>query len=451
MAISKILWMILKSDLYKSYLNQKKIREMPLDYIQKIQWKRLKELLEYSYKNSSFYHDLFKSVNLTPKDIVYYKDFSKLPFTSKKILKNNFNNVKVIGKDEKDYIVSYTSGSTGEPFSFLIDKQQESINTLAAFMLNKKHAGINPFEKNNEIMIKFEPVNEVSDLINTTTTGIYNRVKNLFISEIYGVNSLKINKNNTKEIYDFINFNNISGIYGYSSNVFSLAKHLREFDKEQHLKYVILIAEGILSQQKEFISNTFHCPVFMDYGASECMRMGFECKKCGGYHIDLYNYYFEFLDKNEEPCSAKESADIVVTNLNNYVFPLIRYKIGDQCIIGDEKNGHCENNYPVVSEIIGRRSEIIHLNNDKEIPLLSFDLFFEYLYQSIMQYQLIFYEDEKRLIVKIIPQDTPKKINLEKIKDEFLKLIGTNIKVTFEVVDSIPVGENGKTKSLIIK
>ena len=90
----------------------------------------------------------------------------------------------------------------------------------------------------------------------------------------------------------------------------------------------------------------------MDYGASECMRMGFECKYYTGYHMDIYNYYFEYLN-NGVPVKKDESAEIIVTNLNNYVFPFIRYRLGDEAILSDQ-TCECGLHFPLVKKINGR-------------------------------------------------------------------------------------------------
>ena len=88
--LTKLLWPIFKPEIYRNYIKQKKIRKLPLIKIQKIQWNRLKEILEFVYEHSDFYHECFKSLNLTPLDIKSYTDFTQLPIVDKKILKKNY-------------------------------------------------------------------------------------------------------------------------------------------------------------------------------------------------------------------------------------------------------------------------------------------------------------------------------------------------------------------------
>jgi len=439
-----------KSEIYQSYLKQKEIRKLSIDEIQKIQWNRLKELLEYVYNCSEFYREIFNSLNIKPQDIKSYDDFVKLPIVNKKFLKDNYDKIKVKTASDKDYVVSYTSGSTGEPFSFLLDKKREEPQTFAAFMLNKENIGINPFKKYNELMIKAQPINEILDLYKPKKRGITNRLKYSVISETFGISSPNIKKENVLAINSIIKNYDIKTIYGYSSNIFYLAKLFDMQNIELNLKYVITIAEGLLKQQKKFISDTFKCPVYMDYGASECMRMGFECSKHDGYHMDIYNYYFEYLDDNYQPCKPGENANIVVTNLNNYIFPLVRYHIGDQCIAPNE-NSSCDLNYPVVSKITGRKSDIIKTPLNDEISLSNFAVFFEYLHEKITQYQLIVDEKARQIIIKIVPTQKFEQELVKEIKDQILKLISNSMNIKIELVEKIPFEKHGKTKTLIFK
>ena len=446
----KSLYKTFEGGSYHNYLKQKRIRKLKLVEIQKIQWSKLKELLEFVYNSSVFYHNNFKSIGLTPQDIKTYEDFSKLPIVNKQILKKNYKEIITKGSNEKDYYTSYTSGSTGEPFSFLIDKKREDPSTGVAFMLNMENIGIDPFEKMNKLMIKAEPVNVIKDLNKPNKQTLVHRLKYKFFSETFGIRSTDIKKENIKAIYSIIKKNNIEIIYGYSSNIFYLAKLLKTHNLEVKLKYVILIAEGILKQQKDLIKNTFHCPVFMDYGASECMRMGFECNQHNGYHMDLYNYYFEYLDDNGKPVKTGDNANIIVTNLNNYIFPLIRYNVGDQGIISKEICT-CGVNYPLVSQITGRQADIIKTPSGDELSLSNISVLFEYLYEYITNYQVILDKKTNTIIIKIIPAKDIKPDIIKETKEQISKLINHSMDIKIELVEKIPFEEHGKTKTLIIK
>jgi phenylacetate-CoA ligase len=56
----------------------------------KIQEKRLKALINHAYHDVPFYHDLFDSEGIKPKDINCVKDLQKIPILTKEIVRKNY-------------------------------------------------------------------------------------------------------------------------------------------------------------------------------------------------------------------------------------------------------------------------------------------------------------------------------------------------------------------------
>jgi phenylacetate-CoA ligase len=439
-----------KKQHYKSYTIQKKIRGLPLDEIKKIQWKRLKELLNYAYNNCDYYRDYFESVNLAPEDIKTPSDMLKLPITEKKDYIKNFNRIISKNKTKDDYFVVTTSGSTGEPFMFYSDKKIEGINTVMAYVLNMESMGIKPFEKYNELKILFKPVNEITDFKKKIKKNLKERFVYLFYPESFRIRGYKITKENTPYLAELIKENNIVGIYGIASSILNLAQFIKD-ENTLKLKYIITMGEEILDYQRDYISKIFNCPVFMDYGSSECMRIGFECKDQDGFHMDIYNYYLEYIeDKNIS--KNEKSYDLIATNLNNFVFPFIRYKTGDGVILTD-KTCKCGNNLPMVKKIIGKN--IIGFTTPNGYRLSSVDLsaFFEHFHkhtQAVRQFQVI-QKDDKTMIIKIIPTEIYNEKVKKDIENKMSDLIEGSMKIEVIPVEKIKLEKSGKTKVLVLK
>ncbi len=445
---SKYVWFIMKKNIYNEYVKQKKIRDFSFEEIKNMQWKRLKDLLIFSNSHSLFYQKTFQSIGLEPEDIHSYDDFSKIPIINKKVLRNNYHKILVGGNCERDYCPSTTSGTTGEPFTFLIDKKNEIPRTYASFMINKENIGIDPFKKYNELIIKIKPPKDIKTFGSEFKYSFLHHLKYSFFSEPIGLKSLDVKKDKVEAIHSLITDKNIAGLYGYSSNIIALAKYFKIMNISIKMKYIILIAEGILKQQKQLISDVFHCPVYMDYGASECMRMGFECRQHKGYHMDIYNYFFEYLDDDGCPCNPGEIANIVVTNLNNRVFPLIRYSIGDQCIVTDKKCT-CASNFPLVSQIIGRKSDILRTSNNEEIPMLNLRALLQKFYMYITQYQFKVNRGERTILLQIIPTSKIPKEIIEELGKQLSDFVCHSMKINIEFVNEIQFEKTGKTPEIV--
>ena len=439
-----------KRKYYKSYITQKKIRQLPLEDIKKIQWKRLKDLLNFVYENNDFYNEYFESVNLTPDSIRKPSDMLRLPITEKQDYIKNFNKIITRNVSKKDYAIATTSGSTGQPFKHYVDINKEEIITHAAFMLNMECMGIKPFEKNNELIIIFRPRKEITDFQNIELKKLKDKIIYSFLPESFSIRGYMITKENTPYLIDLIKNNNIKGIYGISSSILNLAQFI-DNKNILKLKYVITMGEELLEYQRQYISNIFNCPVFADYGSSECMRMGSECKYQNGFHMDIYNYYFEYL-KDKKNYGATDHYDLVVTNLNNYVFPFIRYRTSDAVMISDEPCS-CGNHLPMVKKIFGKSIVGIITPDGHRFSSVDFAAFFEHYHkhtQAVRQFQII-QKDEKSLIIKIVPT----KIYSEKIEKDIefkmTNLVGESMKIFVVCVESLKLSKSGKIKVLVLK
>jgi hypothetical protein len=207
--IIKNYWKFFKRNYYKSYLVQKEIRKLPLSEIKKIQWKRLKKLLDYAYENNEFYKEYFESVNLEPRDIQKPEDLLKLPITEKKNYRQHFDKIISKNLNKKDYVITTTSGSTGEPFTHYMDPIRDEPNTHMAFILNKESMGIKPFEKYNELRVHFKPPNEIKNLKEKIKKSWTYRLRYTFFPELFGVRGYTITQENSEDILRIIRENKI--------------------------------------------------------------------------------------------------------------------------------------------------------------------------------------------------------------------------------------------------
>lgn len=91
------------------------------------------------------------------------------------------------------------------------------------------------------------------------------------------------------------------------------------------------------------------------YGASEFLAMGWECAH-GRMHLNADWVVLEPVDERYRPVPPGQPAcSVLLTNLANTVQPLIRYDLGDQVAVHDERCS-CGSPLPVI-EVQGRRDD----------------------------------------------------------------------------------------------
>jgi phenylacetate-CoA ligase len=97
-----------------TYWNRK-VETMPAQEIKKHQLKMLKGLVKYCYENSAFYKRKLDGVGLKPDSVSSLDEITKIPFTVKNDLKDNYPYGMVAAKPDEIVEIHASSGTTGNP------------------------------------------------------------------------------------------------------------------------------------------------------------------------------------------------------------------------------------------------------------------------------------------------------------------------------------------------
>ncbi len=107
------------------------------------------------------------------------------------------------------------------------------------------------------------------------------------------------------------------------------------------------------------IERAFGCPLTNEYGASECMSIGFGCRE-GWLHVNADWVLLEPVDRDYCPTPPGEASyTVLLSNLSNRVQPIIRYDLGDS-IIAKPEPCPCGNPLPA-SRVEGRRDDVVSI------------------------------------------------------------------------------------------
>jgi phenylacetate-CoA ligase len=293
--------------------------------LEKLQEIRLRKLVCYTYKYVPFYHNFFRLNRIKPKDIKTINDLKKLPIIRKEEIRKNLKSF--VSTKLKKYAIRKTSGTTGPPLTIFCDKRFEDywISLYARALLN---VGYKPWEKIAYISSE------------SPTTKFYNYfgfMRKCFLSrDLPEMEQLrKIKEEKAKVI--------ISSV----SDAMRLSSKIMETDFSLNPKFIVVGAEKLTGKSRKKIENAFNTTVYEWYGATEFMYIAWECKE-HSLHINE-DCIIEFLKGNED-VSSGERGRIIITCLENYAMPLIRYEIGDTAIPVYERC-KCGRNLPIMKHI----------------------------------------------------------------------------------------------------
>lgn len=318
----------------------------PIEKIRGWQFRRLSRLLEHSYRNVPFYRELWKKNNVSPEDIRCLDDIKKLPLITREDIKKHGNMFFSRTAKRRQTIVRETSGSSGKAV-----KVYHDCNTFSATLAKYHYTfGVVGYDGKCAMMQAPLRYREPYLLSNKRPYGTFYSplTKSLVCSP--GIFNQEVFKNYANLIKRL----NVRHFIGFPSTCFALARHAKDMKPGIKLDTASLAGESLLYPHRRFIEKTLGCEAFQSYGAKENGIIATECKKHKGMHI------FPFTLAEIKNKGLKGEGEIVITNLTNYAFPLIRYDLGDITSI-TEKECQCGRTFPRVMNLKGKANECIML------------------------------------------------------------------------------------------
>ena len=177
------------------------------------------------------------------------------------------------------------------------------------------------------------------------------------------------------------------------------------------------------------------------YSSEEFGYVAIECPEGGHYHLMSEAVLVEVVDDQGRACSEGEIGRLLITDLQNYATPLLRYDIGDHAEVGGPCP--CGRGLPTLRRILGRtRNMVVRPDGTTSWPITGFKKFRDLA--PVVQYQLV--QDsltsiEVRLVVET-PLDAEQEQRLAAHIQDFL---GWPFETRFRYFEGrLPAGPTGK-------
>ena len=288
---------------------------------------KLKRILGWAYSNSPFYHDKFDEAGLRPEDIKNLNDLRKIPLTSKTewLAAQGPSQIefgKTVAVEELE-VVRYhqTSGTTGTPVRLGFSHRDWNWwlecwgYGLAACNLTAEDRVLVCFPFN--LFVGWWGGQDAARLLR---------------SRVYSGGGMS-----TLQRLQLIRDHEITVLMGSPSYLLQLAfvaqKELGRLPRDLQVGKLVCGAEpgGSIPATRRRLEEAWGAEVFDHLGASEVGPWGYECSvHPGGVHICESFFLMEFLDpETYEPTQPGQLSRAVVTSLEKYTQPVIRFDLKD--------------------------------------------------------------------------------------------------------------------------
>lgn len=334
-----------------------RIERMPVDDLHELQGKRLRSLVRYVHDHSSFYRQRFREAGVEPDDIKKLSDVTKLPFTLKIDLRNTYPTGMFCLPE--NWVVRYhvSSGTTGKPT--VVGYTQGDIDMWTESLARAL----------TSVGLCREDVIQVSYGYGLFTGGLGLH----YGAERIGATVLPTGAGNTErqiELMQDLGTTAIACTPSYFLHMNEVAQKMGvSIRDDTKLKAGIFGAEPWSDETRKRIEESTGIKAYDIYGTSEMSGPLFtECHLQNGIHIWADLFLLEVIDpETGEQVENGERGELVVTTLDKWAFPLIRYRIGDITILNNELC-ECGRTHPRIMRILGRTDDMIVVRGINVFP-----------------------------------------------------------------------------------
>ncbi|MEM3138763.1 MAG: phenylacetate--CoA ligase [Archaeoglobaceae archaeon] len=333
------------------------IERLPVKELERIQEKKLKNLVRNAYEYSPFYKRRFRELGIHPTDIQSLKDLKKLPFTKKQDLRDNYPFGMFAVPLSQIVRFHASSGTTGKPtlVGYTEDDIRVWVESLCRGLIS---CGVT----NEDIM-------QIAYGYGLFTGGLGFH----YAAEKIGATALPVSAGNTERQINLMKDLGVTVIACTPSYMLYMTefaeKKMNTSLRETKLRMGIFGAEPWSEETRKRIEDKTGIVAYDVYGTSELSGPLFtECIERNGLHVWADHFLIEVIDpESGEQVGEGEKGELVVTTLSKEAMPLIRWRTGDITILETEKC-NCGRTHPRIMRILGRSDDILIVRGVNVFP-----------------------------------------------------------------------------------
>ena len=425
----------------------KNIECMERESLEALQSERLVKQIKRVYERVPLFKKRMDDLNLKPSDIKSIKDLSKLPFSNKQDLRDNYPYGLFAEPLENVVRIHASSGTTGKQIVVGYTKSDLDMWALCVSRALNSYG----IDKKDILQVCY------GYGLFTGGLGLHDGASMLGCTVIPASTGNTVRQMNT--MVDF----GATAICATPSYCMYLAEELESNNLRDKLKIkkAVLGAEPWGEEMRKQIESKLGIKAYDIYGLSEVLGPGvsYECECQKGLHINEDMFIPEIINPDTgEALPDGEVGELVFTSITKEAFPVIRYRTHDLCRILTGKCS-CGRTFKRMGRIEGRTDDMLIIRGVNVFPSQIEEVLLKYGEGITPNYQIIVdrVNNTDTLEVKVEMNedfffDDVKSIELisSKIRDNLRSVLGLSAQVTLVGPKTIERSE-GKAKRVIDK
>lgn len=402
------------------------------------QQKRLNKLLQHAWNSSPWYREILADLNYSPNHMVDDTYLKRLPITRKQHIRDNLEAFISDEYDQNQLRKAKTGGSTGVSLNLYFDERCQQWRN-AAQMYADELAGWNMGDRVAAIWGN-PPVH----------TTLKQKLRSALLERMIYLDTMDINPDAINRFVEKWNSYQPTVIFGHAHSIYILADYLQKNAMTPlRPKGVVATSMMLLDHERQVIESAFACKVTNRYGCEEVGLIAVECEKHNGMHLNTPHLIVEVLRPDGSDAEPDEPGKIVVTDLNNYGMPLIRYQVEDVGVLSNQACS-CGRHTPLLKRLEGRVADFLKKPDGGQVAGVSLVERTLTKVPGVAQMQLVQDSLSAITINRVKGSDFSHQTDQDLLM-EFRQVFPESVKIIINDVDRIPQEASGKYRFSICR
>jgi len=420
---------------------------MPREELEQLQLERLQATLNRVYKNVTCYRKRFKELEILPEDLQSLTDLTKLPFTTKEDLRENYPYGMFAVPLREVVRIHSSSGTTGKPtvVGYTRNDLKTWSNLVARFM--------------TAVGVTHDDVVQIA-----FGYGMFTGAFGLhYGAETIGASVIPMGSGNTEKQIMIMQDYKTTVLVGTPSYAITIADKMEKMGvdpKTLSLKVGLFGGEPWSEAMRREIESRLFISATDNYGLSEIIGPGVagECMHKDGMHIFEDTFFPEIIDPESGAVLPLGSiGELVLTTLSKEALPMIRYRTRDITSL-DYSPCPCGRTMVRMQKTMGRSDDMLIIRGINVFPSQIEEVLVA-IENCQPHYQLVVSREGSMDILEVCIEVTEniffdemkmQRAFLEKVEKRIESALGVGVTVKLVEPNSIPRHE-GKAERVIDK
>jgi phenylacetate-CoA ligase len=406
------------------------------DELQALQWQRIGAVLQHAADHVPYYADVLKRVGVDVPSIVASRSLEMLPLLDRATIRDCASTLRSAGMPAERFVPNGTGGSTGEPLRFFDDRHGLGWSTAAVWRA-QRWLGIDVGERAAYLW--------GADFDISSFQGLRGRIKSSTLNMLM-LRAWQLTTQTAEQYWTRLVSFRPRLLVAYAGALHQFSRLLGPGrDPIPGLRAIVVSAETLFDDARATIESCFNVPVYNRYGGRDLKFVAQECAMRQGLHMNGETVFVELI-RDGRTVETGELGEVVITRLDNFAMPFVRYRTGDLAVMSSS-HCPCGRSLPMLQRVEGRLQDGLTAADGRIVS----GLFVAHMMKDcpdVREFQ-VRQTAIDRLVVAVVlvnPPEFPSRSRIERI---IRAQVGQQVRIDFDLRQEIPLTRNGKRRIVV--